>query len=133
MDYEMFTAGLENLNRMKKESARMKSRLDDLIYLETGVKGISYDKLPTSHNPSQVALNRLKTIDKIDALAEKKMALDSVIEILEYTLSRMPQELQNMLTDKFIRKWTYDRVGLKYGYSHSGIQYKLKNETEKYL
>ena len=133
MNYKIFTANLSNLKRMKAEHARMAVRLEDLIYLETGVKGVSYDNIMVSHNPSLSALKRLEMVDKVDDLCREINFLAIVIDETERTLNKMPKELKSMLMDKYVKGWTFDKVGEKYGFSHSGIQYKMEKETEKYL
>lgn len=133
MNYKIFTANLTNLKRMKSEHKRLISRLDDLIYLESGVKGISYDNVMVSHNPSLSALKRLEMVDTVDDVCREINFLALAIEETEKTLGKMPEELKGMLTDKFIKGWTFDKVGEKYGFSHSGIQYRMEKETEKYL
>ena len=133
MNYKIFVANLTNLNRMKAEHKKMCSRLEDLVYLETGVKGISYDNIMVSHNPSLTALKRLDMVDKVDDLCREINFLAIAIDETEKILAKMPKELKGMLTDKFIKGWTYDRVGEKYGYSKSGMIYKLMAETERFL
>lgn len=133
MEYEVFTANLSRLNLIKVSIDKVKSKLDVKEYLETGVKGIDYTHAPVSHNPSLTALKRLELVDEVDELVRELNALSLMADEIESILGRMPEELKGMLTEKFVKGWTYDRVGEKYGYSHSGIQYKMRVETEKYL
>ena len=133
MNYKIFVANLTNLNRMKSEHKKMCSRLEDLIYLETGVKGISYDNIMVSHNPSLSALKRLDMVDKVDDLCREINWLGITIDETEKTLKKMPKELQQMLKCKFQMGMSYEQVGLRFGYSKSGIQYRLMTETERYL
>ena len=69
-------------------------------------------------------------VDTVDDVCREINFLALAIEETEKTLGKMPDELKGMLTDKFIKGWTYDRVGEKYGFSHSGIQYRMEKETE---
>ena len=133
MTYEIFTSNLKNLKRMKSEYERLKDRLSDLIYLETGVKGVSYDSVMVSHNPSLSALKRLEMIDVVDDLCREINFLAVCITETETILGKMPKELQTMLNEKYARGWSYERLGEKYGYSKSGMIYKLIAETERYL
>lgn len=133
MEYEVFTANLSKLKLIKVSIDKVKSKLDVKEYLETGVKGIDYTHAPVSHNPSLTALKRLELVDEVDELVRELNALSMMADEIESILGRMPEELKGMLTEKFVKGWTYDRVGEKYGYSHSGIQYKMRVETEKYL
>lgn len=133
MDYKIFVTNLTNLKRMKSEYERLASRLDDLIYLETGVKGISYDNMLVSHNPSLSALKRLEMVDTVDDMCREINFLAVSIRQTEEVLERMPKEVKTMLEEKFVKGWSFEKLAEKYGYSKSGIQYKIVAETEKYL
>ena len=133
MEYEVFTANLSKLKLIRVSIENVKSKLYVKEYLETGVKGIDYTHAPVSHNPSITASKRLDLVDEVDELVRELNALTMMADEIESILNRMPEDLQSMLTEKFVKGWTFDRVGEKYGYSHSGIQYKMRAETEKYL
>lgn len=133
MEYEVFTSNLTNLKRIRVSIEKIRSKLEVKEYEETGVKGIDYAHAPVSHNPSITALKRLELVDEVDELTRELNCLLMMADEIETLLNRMPEDLQSMLTEKFVKGWTYDRVGEKYGYSHSGIQYRMRVETEKYL
>ena len=133
MEYEVFTSNLTNLKRIRVSIEKIRSKLEVKEYEETGVKGIDYAHAPVSHNPSITALKRLELVDEVDELTRELNCLLMMADEIETLLNRMPEELKNMLTEKFIKGWTYEKVGAKYGYSHSGIQYRMRVETEKYL
>ena len=133
MEYRVFTSMLANRDRIIKSIAELKVRLEVAEYNETGVKGISYTKTPLSHNPTLSALKRLELVDKVDDLKREINFLSQMIEETEIVLSRMPEELQNMLIEKYVKGETYVSLGIKYGYSDNGMIYWLKKETEKYL
>lgn len=133
MEYRVFTSMLANRERIIKSIAELKVRLEVAEYNETGVKGVSFDNIPMSHNPSLSALKRLDMVEKVDELKREINFLSQMIEETEVILARMPEELQNMLIEKFVKGKTYEELGLKYGYSHTGIQYRIRTETEKYL
>lgn len=133
MEYKVFTSNLSHLKDIRKSIESVKTRLDIKQYEESGVKGIDYTHIPTSHNPSVTALKRLELVDEVDELTRELNCLLMMADEIETLLNRMPEDLKGMLTEKFVKGWTYDRVGEKYGYSHSGIQYRMRVETEKYL
>ena len=133
MEYEVFTTNLKNLKGIKVSIEKLKTKLEVKEYEETGVKGIDYTRTTCRHNPSLTALKRLEMVDEVDELTRELNCLLLMAEEIESLLDRMPEELKGMLTEKFIKGWTYERVGEKYGYSHSGIQYRMRVETEKYL
>lgn len=133
MEYRVFTSNLAHLKEIRKSIESVKTRLDVKQYEESGVKGIDYTHIPTSHNPSVTALKRLDLIDEVDELTRELNCLLMLTEEIESLMSRMPEELQDMLNDIFIKGMTYKAVGLKYGYSGNGLWHYLKRETEKYL
>lgn len=133
MDYKSFTINLMNLNRYKKDADDLKLKLEALENIEEGVSGIDYTRIPTRGNPSQKALKRLDLVDKVDALREELYFIQIAIIQIEAILSRMPEELQTMLREKFIMGMTYSQLGEKYGYSDHGMWQMMKREAEKYL
>jgi DNA-directed RNA polymerase specialized sigma24 family protein len=133
MEYEVFTSNLSNLKKIRLSIEKVRSKLEVAEYEETGVKGIDYTHAPTAYNPSLTALKRLELVDEVDELMRELNCLSMMANEIESLLDRMPEELKGMLTEKFIKGWTYEKVGEKYGYSHSGIQYRMRVETEKYL
>lgn len=133
MQYKIFIANLTNLERMKADIVRLKSKLEDLEYIESGVKGISYDKQPMGHNPSFAAIKRLDLVDKVDNLYRDINFLEMCVDQVESILSRMPEELADALKEIYIKGKTFRRVGMDHGYSDHGYWQYLKRETEKYL
>lgn len=133
MNYRTFTANLSRLDDYRKSLDSIKEELDLILYEMTGVKGISYDKLPSSYNPSLTALKSLEMVEKYN---EKQQEFDftlMAIQQVEIVLARMPSELAEMLKEIFVKGMTYKAVGMKYGYSDHGMWQMLKRETEKYL
>lgn len=133
MDYRVFTSNLANLGKIRKDIESVKTKLEVAEYDETGVKGVSFDSMPLSHNPSVTALKRLEMVEKVDELTRELYFLCLMIEETERVLNRMPEDLKCMLEDIFIKGMTYRAVGEKYGYSDAGLWMFVKRETEKYL
>lgn len=133
MDYETFTANLKCLKAYKYDKKKVKDELDLILYRETGVKGISYDKIPTSGNPQQIAFNRLEMVEDYESKLKEYEFICSAISEIEKHLNRMPNELQYMLKDIFVDRMTYRKASAKYGYTEAGLWYHIRKETEKYL
>lgn len=133
MTYDVFTSNLSKLKAYKKQMKGLEDDLNEIFYEMTGVKGVGFDSIPTSFNPHLAELKRLDLIDEYEDRLREYNFMGIAIEIVETMLKEMPEDLQRMLKDKFVKGMTYEKLGMKYGYSHSGIQYKLKTETEKYL
>lgn len=133
MEYRVFTSNLAHLKDIRKSIETVKSRLEVKQYEESGVKGIDYTHTPTSHNPSVTALKRLDLVDEVDELTRELNWLMLTVYETESVLSRLPEELKDMLVDVFVNGMTFKATGLKYGYSDSGLWHYLKRETERYL
>lgn len=133
MDYDTFTANLKCLKAYEYDKKKVKDELDLILYRETGVKGISYDKIPTSGNPQQIAFDRLEMVEDYESKLKEYEFICSAISEIEKHLNRMPKELQYMLKDIFVDRMTYRKASAKYGYTEAGLWYHIRNETEKYL
>lgn len=133
MEYRVFTSNLARLKDIRKSIESVKTRLEVKQYEESGVKGIDYTHTPTSHNPSVTALKRLELVDEVDELTRQLNWLTATVEEIESLLARMPEELQIMLTEVYVKNMTFRAVGLKHGYSDHGLWQMLKRETERYL
>ena len=133
MNYKIFTANLARLNDIRRSIEDVRSRLEVAEYAESGVKGIDYTHTPMTHNPSLSALKRLELVDKVDELTRQLNWLTATVEEIESLLARMPEELQIMLTEVYVKNMTFRAVGLKHGYSDHGLWQMLKRETERYL
>ena len=133
MEYKVFTTNLKNLKDIKVSIEKLKTKLEVKEYEETGVKGIDYTHAPVSHNPSVTALKRLDLVDDVDELTRELNWLIGTLEEIESVKKRIPEWLWEMLELKFVKGWSYEKVGMKYGYSYNGIAYRMRVETEKYL
>ena len=133
MDYKIFTSNLANLQRYRNMKRELEEKLDLMVYEETGVKGISYDRMPVSHNPTMASIRRLDMVEKVDQICRELNFIALAIEEVENIMSRMPDELQKMLKEIFVQGETYRKVGMEHGYSDSGFWHYLKRETERYL
>lgn len=133
MTYRSFVANLSNMKNYRQDKERLESELDELLYIMTGVKGVSFDSVMVHGNPSVSEERRLELIEKYNAKEKELKFIKNAISQIEAILARMPEELTEMLILKFVDGNTYRKVGMVYGYSDHGIWVKLKRETEKYL
>lgn len=133
MTFEVFTSGLSNLKEFKHSLTEIESDLSLILYEMTGVKGISYDKQPSSYNPSLTEEKRLEMVERYN---EKQQEYDFTlltIRTIEGQLQKMPQDLQIMLGEKFINGMTYEEIAKIHGYSANGMWHYIRRETEKWL
>ena len=133
MTYEVFTKNLSQLKSYKKMKKELKSDLDIILYDMTGVKGVRYDSIPMSFNPSLSAIKSLEMVEKYEDKLREFNWVCMCIEEVEKTLEGMPEEIQTMLKEKYVKGITYQKLGEKYGYSDNGLWHYMKRETEKYL
>lgn len=133
MDYRTFTINLSRYDSNRKALIKAQEDLEVILYDMTGVKGVSYDKLPGSFNESLSALKSLEMVEKYNEKLNEVEYYRNAIKSVEIIKQRLPRELWVMLRDKFISNMTYRAVGVKYGMSANGFWNYLRRETEKYL
>ena len=68
MTYKQIKNELQNYKQYLKDIENLKEQIKNVWYEMTGVKGVSFDRIPTSHNPVASELHRLDLIDKKDEL-----------------------------------------------------------------
>lgn len=129
----MFIAMLKNKKMIDRSIDRLNSELEVLNHHETGVKGINYTITPSSTNVSLKALKRLEIIDRIEEIEKEIELLEMMNAKTNELLSMMPEDLQTMLLEKFIKGMTYEQMARKYNYSPAGVWMYLERETKKYL
>ena len=66
MDYKTFKNEISNLKAYCRSLEEIQTELDMLWYELTGVKGVQYDKQPSSYNQSLSENYRLELLDKIE-------------------------------------------------------------------
>ena len=133
MDYNTFTSNLANLKAYMKTVSEIEERKEEILYILSGVHGISFDSIPVNGNPSVTEERKLDLIDEYNSLCQRQHAIQGMIVMIKDMLSKMPDDLQSMLTDKFVKGKTYETIGIKYGYSSFGIWNLMRRETEKFL
>lgn len=133
MDFETFTNDLISYKRNMKRLLTAQDELEALFYDLTGVKGVGYDQQGGSTNTLQKALNWHTMDEKYNAKLNEVIRYQTALRNVETIKKKLPKELWDMLSDKFIKGMTYTEVGLKYGYSRSGVWYMIRQETERYL
>lgn len=131
MEYRTFRNEISNLNAYYKSRYEIEAELETMFYDLTGVKGVRYDKLPASYNPSLSEQTKLELLDKIE---EKEKELDYTllaIDRYERNLNRLSEEIKGYVERLFILGETFERVSRNAGYSKSAILYRIKAEVEK--
>lgn len=128
MDYKTFKNELENYYKYLKSVEKIKEEIENIIYEMTGVKGIRYDKEPTSFNPQ---LSNERILDLIDKKEEKEIELDYTIASIRYIerkLSKLDKEDKEICLKIISEGISAEKVRREVGYSKSGIWKRIKRE-----
>lgn len=131
MDYQTFKNEIGNLKAYQESLNQAKAKEDELWYQLSGVKGISYDKQPTSYNPNLSEQMRLDLLDKIEVVTREEAYYQECIERYERNLNRLPRLEREFARELLIEGKTFRQVGLKHHYGHSTVRFRLKREVEK--
>lgn len=133
MNYRTFTTNLSNLERYRNDLHDVEIELDSIFYALRGVKGVGYTDNHGTTNNSQKALNWLSLDEKYNAKLKERDFIKDAIDQVESILTRMPEELREMLVKVYIEGWTFTRLGAEHGYSNHGMWQYMRRESEKYL
>ena len=131
MDYKTFKNEVSNLKAYYRSAEQIETDLELLWYELTGVKGIQYDKQPSSYNQSLSENYRLELLDKIE---QKEKELDYTRMVIDHDLrqlNHLPSNIRELVELIFIQGKTFAEVGKMVGYSDRGLHYIVKREIEK--
>lgn len=121
MTVDEFKVGFKHYIDYLKREKELKNECEDIFYQMTGVKGIRYDKLPTSFNPSQVSENQLYLIDLYEQKNLEISYIQAKYKYFTVIIAKFTQEEIDLLYRLIIKKQSYDYVGREMGYSESGM------------
>lgn len=133
MDYENFKAMMTNYATNKRKLLEAKQELEVLFYEMTGVKGVAFDRMPGSHNPSAAEEGKLNQVEKYNDKLKDIQYYEKCIAYVEEYSKRIPTDLWKLLYEKYVLGITYEKLGERFGYSNNGMYHYLKREIEKYL
>lgn len=135
MKYDLFVLQMKMLKSYEDSVIDIEQEIDDICYQYLGVRGISYDKQPSTTNEAAQMDLRLKLSE---ALSEPQKQLDFTIlainqlkPVVYSNISKLPNEIQRAVKMLFWEHMTYEDVGREMGYSDHGIWTKVRREIEK--
>lgn len=131
MDYQRFKNEISNLKAYYKSMNELEAETERLFYELTGVKGIQYDKQPSSYNQEMSESYRLELIDRLEQIEKEKDFTRLLIERFEKQLDRLPSDVRALVVLLFVTGKTFREVGEMTGYSDNGLHYRIKKEIEK--
>lgn len=126
-----FKEDLKNYRYLKSTIKKIQEEIEYLVYQETGVKGISYDKVHTSVNERYIQIKRLETIDKIDELEKKLEEPKSRLDKIEQVLNKMSYYDRNIFTLKYLEALSFQEIARRYYISKAGIFYRMNEALRK--
>lgn len=130
MNYTIFVSELRVYRQMVYEINKLKQKVEEIEYIEQGVKGVSFDNIPHSLNPTLQAEKRLELIDQKERLEEEIKRLELKKKMVIDQFDRLDEHTKLICLDIIDGK-TFKQIGEAFGYSESGIMRKLKKEIEK--
>jgi len=133
MNVETFKKQLSSYRDFKKVLLRVNSEISDVLYELTGVKGVRFDRSPSSYNPNLAETKRLELVDKYNEKLLEKEYIEKGIEFIEYKLSKMEEDDKKIVLAILADNVSYERMGGKVGYSRTGIWSKVQRDLKKIL
>ena len=133
MTVSEFKVGYRHYVDLLKREKQLKSEVEDLWYYLSGVKGITYDRIPSSVNTTKVAEDRL---DMLDVLEQKMREIDLIQAQYRYftlILAKFTEEERGMLYRIIIKGQSYETLGEEYGYTGAGMFKYLERIINKII
>lgn len=119
--YHFLICYLKEMNEKKKE-----------LYDEmSGLKGISYDRIPSTPNPEAAENYRLTMIDRIEEVDNEISIHQLKLDMLNVTLNRIADPERQMYLLKYRDRRTYEAIGKLFGYSPSGIFMRMDHALDE--
>lgn len=131
MDYYKFTYEMRLLGRLYKSMIDLESEYERIIYEMSGVKGIRYDKEPSSHNPILAESIRSEYSEKLTEIETQIDKTQIAIKDYESDFNRLTDEFKPLVEQLFIKGKSFAEVGRNVGYSDNGLYNKVRRYIEK--
>ena len=135
MNFDLFSMQMRMLGEYKRSLIDIEYEIDDIIYKYAGVRAIQYDKtrMAFNKNIADEVLDRM--FEELKAPQKEKDRIENAIKELEkicdINLEKLPKDVQKMCEMVYLNKKTYESVGKIFGYTPSGLRYKIKAEGER--
>lgn len=133
MSYKSFKNEIENYEEYCRNVRILKDEIEGILYELSGVKGISYDKIPSSFNPSLSEERRLELIDLYNQKLEDLKHFLSTIRYVDKRLRGLTADEKRIILDVVSGRLTYEEAGKRHGYSKGRMWKKIKKILEEIL
>lgn len=131
MDYYKFTYEMRLLGRLYKSMTDLENEYERIIYEMSGVKGIRYDKEPSSHNPILAESIRSEYSEKLTEIENQIDKTKIAINQYESDFNQLTDEFKPLIEQLFIQGKSFAEVGKNVGYSDNGLYNKVRRYIEK--
>ncbi len=122
---------IRNYRKYCQYKADLIEMLDSLWYELTGVKGIRYDKQPTSFNSAITEERRLSLLDKIDQYESELTRMDMQIRYIDSVLDRLDKDENELVTYVLVEGHTLSEAADKLYLTPSAISKRITNIERK--
>ena len=133
MNYNAFKNELRNYYSYLKSVDEIREEIELIHYEMTGVKGIRYDREPSSFNPE---LSEEKKLELIEEKEEKELELRftlNAINLIEKKISKLSPGDKDACLKIIAEGISYEDVSRSKGYSKGGMWKRIRRELTKIL
>ena len=101
-------------------------------YLLSNVRGVDPAREPVTGSKTWVETDEYKRIcDELERLNKHKQMREAQIEHIESVLAELSEQTREACIDIYVNRISYEKAIRKYGYSKSGLWYRIQAELEK--
>ncbi len=131
-DAAAFKNELKNYKYYQKNLEGTMKLIEYNEYLLSNVRGVDPTREPGQGVKTWVETDEFKRIaDELDRLNKRKELRIAQIKYIESVLTDLSEETRNACIDIYINKIPYQKAIHKYGYSKSGLWYRIKAELDR--
>ena len=133
MTVSEFKIGYKHYVDLIKREKKLKDEVEDLWYYLSGVKGITYDRIPSSFNAVKIAEDRLDLLDTIEQKVKEIRLIEAQYEYFTLILAKFTEEERAILYRIIIKGQSYETLGEEYGYTGAGMFKYLERIINKII
>lgn len=132
-DVSMFKNLLRNYKKSIIALDSLYRELDKENYEQQGVKGVDFSKEPSSHSAGDRHNQIMKHSGPIDVVTNRIQALENDIIFVDYILNLMDEHDKEIVCNIYMHGVSHYELGLRLGYSESGMKKKVNNILKSVL
>ena len=121
MNVNEFKSGYRAHLFLNQRVKKLKEDVENLYYQISGVKGIKYDRIPSSLDPRLVEQNKLDILDQIEEKLAEIKYIEAHQSYFNMILEKFSQEELDLLNRIYIKGERYEDVAQDLNYSVGGL------------